>query len=196
MVTGVNFGSTWGMATLNGLEQTVKVWTPTGIMVMVAGAPTPGTYRLEVRRTDANGTVFRDEADVTLGAVGPQGPAGPPGSAGPQGPQGSTGQAGPIGLMGPAGPQGPQGLPGVSGYEVVHVEDHENPSDGSKLLTASCTGTKKVLGGGCAGSHSSIRLVASQPVPDTWKHWRCTWATSASQTKANYAGWAICANVP
>ncbi len=191
-ISGANFGSLGGSVQLNGVSQTVDLWTPTRVVVLLSDAAEPGTYLLEVRRTDANGAVFRAEADVTLGTVGPQGPPGP---AGPVGLQGAAGPQGPQGPIGPAGPQGAQGTPGVAGYEVVAINDHEVPSDGSKLLTASCTGNKKVLGGGCASSHPNVRLVGSQPVPDTWQHWRCTWATSASSTQANYAGWAICATV-
>ena len=78
-ITGINFGSVMGAVSLNGIAQTVSVWTSTQIVVPVSGAPGPGTYLLVVRRTDTNGKVFADEADVTLGAVGPHGPQGPQG---------------------------------------------------------------------------------------------------------------------
>ena len=89
-IGGVRFGSSAGSVKLNGVDQAVQEWTPTQIVVLVSDVPEPGTYLLEVGRTDTQGAVFRDVADVTLGAVGPEGPAGPQGPQGPAGPAGAA----------------------------------------------------------------------------------------------------------
>lgn len=167
MITGVNFGSAIGMVTLGGIDQTVKVWTPTGITVMVSGVPAPGTHLLEVRRTVANGVVFRDEADVTLGAVGPQGPEGP------------TGPMGPIGPNGPAGPQGPQGSPGtpeISGYERFEEDEFRTVGPNSfTQIVKYCPEGKKILAGGCGtsgGVDRFLNVVTSLPFTSAWN---CIW---------------------
>lgn len=51
--------------------------------------------------------------------------------------------AGPAGATGPAGPTGATGAAGVSGYEVRSAA----VANGN-IVTASCNGTKKVMGGG------------------------------------------------
>ena len=64
--------------------------------------PEPGTYRLEVTRTDTRVARF-DSIDITLGEVGPAGPPGPPGAEGRPGPPGPQGEAGSPGPPGPPG---------------------------------------------------------------------------------------------
>ncbi len=85
--------------------------------------PDPGTYRLEVIRTDHRGRldvpVLRtDSIDITIGEVGPQGPPGPPG------PQGETGRTGPQGPAGPAGEPGPPG--GLDPQVLLKLQSFEN----------------------------------------------------------------------
>lgn len=186
MITGVNFGSAIGMVTLGGIDQTVKVWTPTGITVMVSGVPAPGTHLLEVRRTVANGVVFRDEADVTLGAVGPQGPEGP---------------TGPIGPNGPAGPQGPQGSPGtpeISGYERFEEDEFRTVGPNSfTQIVKYCPEGKKILAGGCGtsgGVDRFLNVVTSLPFTSAWN---CIWLNPRNnEVYAQLNVRAICANVP
>jgi hypothetical protein len=54
---------------------------------------------------------------------------------------------GPPGPQGPQGPEGPQGPPGVSNYEKTSATYTSLPK-GTSLTEASCSGTKKLLGGG------------------------------------------------
>lgn len=85
---------------------------------------------------------------------------GPPGPAGPQGPQGS---------QGPQGPQGQQGPAGISGYEVVEVNDIYTIHPGHKLvITATCPGGKKVLGGG----HETSKVYVRRSAPVDNNKWQ------------------------
>ena len=138
----------------------------------------PGTYRLGVvRYKHKKRRWHRDSIDLTVGTQGPAGPAGPkgdpgepgpkgekgdPGPAGPkgdpglrgnpgpQGEQGEPGEPGPKGDKGDVGPAGPKGDPGVSGYgRVLQTNEPSLILPGqTKILSAKCPGTKKVLGGG------------------------------------------------
>ncbi len=158
-------------------------------MVMVSGVPAAGTYRLEVRRTDTNGAVFRDESDVTLGAAGPQGP---------------QGVAGPIGPMGPQGPQGPQGTPGISGCEVVNSTSSHGPlsPNASVHMYKNCPSGKMLLAGGCEGFSNNapfLSLVSSRPYSSpSSTSWRCVWVNSNDSpvTAVDLSVYAICATVP
>lgn len=217
MITGVNFGAAGGIVALNAIAQEVKTWTPTGIMVRVAGVTEPGTYLLEVAAAGNQGAVSYDAADVTLGAAGsegppgaqgpagtsgpqgPAGPAGPMGATGPQGPQGETGPAGPQGATGPAGPQGPQGNAGIPGYEVIEVvrADTNFPVNGSVGIFAECPAGKKVLGGGCVGHYygNSVNLLTSFPQP-AGGLWNCWWHNPReAPVTLNVKAYAICATV-
>ncbi|PWU00534.1 MAG: hypothetical protein C5B51_24970 [Terriglobia bacterium] len=108
------------------------------------------------------------------GAIGATGPSGATGVAGPAGPSGATGAAGtggasgatgPPGPAGPSGPLGPQGFPGPAGATgptgpagvsgVVNWERNVSTqtnfslaSHKEAILSAGCTGNKKLLGGG------------------------------------------------
>jgi hypothetical protein len=150
LISGVNFGSLPGVVSLNGVDQAVTHWTPTWIAATVADVVEPGTYELEVRRTDTQGAVFRDAADVAIGAIGPQGPAGP------------------------AGPQGPSGN---SNLEVVETQSFTE-SAGSITKSASCSTGKRILGGGCSGSASTqLGFYSSRPVGNSWE---CQWLAADS----------------
>lgn len=226
MITGVNFGAAGGIVALNAIAQEIKVWTPTGIMVRVAGVTEPGTYLLEVAAAGNQGAVSYDAADVTLGAVGPAGPTGGPGPAGPQGSQGPAGPAGPMGATGPQGPQGatgpqgpqgatgpqglqgasgpagPQGAPGtagISGYEVIEdMQQVDFAANGTVGTAAFCPAGKKALGGGCAGSGlgGPVDVVTSAP-PPAGGLWNCTWRNPhATPVTVNLRAYAICATVP
>ncbi len=168
-IGGVRFGSSAGSVKLNGIDQAVQEWTPTQIVVPVSDVREPGTYLLEVRRTDTQGAVSRDVADVTLGAAGPEGPAGPQGAQGPQG------APGPMGPAGPQGPQGTAGTPGIPGYEVVEntggIQYSEALTGATRVAT--CSAGKKVLGGGCIATWQ-FQLYSSRPhgFNDSWQ---CSW---------------------
>jgi Phage Tail Collar Domain/Collagen triple helix repeat (20 copies) len=122
---------------IDGLEQTVTMFTDTHIAILPAGI-FPGAYRLKVTNNSRHGggddrasrtAVFdltisgggTSSGNGTTGPAGPQGPAGQQGPAGAAGPPGATGAIGPvgppgaIGLTGPAGPQGNAGPIGPAG---------------------------------------------------------------------------------
>jgi hypothetical protein len=168
LITGVNFGSLAGRVVLNGIDQTVTHWAPTWIAATVSDVVEPGTYQLDVRRTDASGAVFRDEADVAVGAMGPQGPAGPAGT---------------------------QGEPGVSGYEVVSRVAQFVTNEGVLTgLAATCPLGKKVLGGGCYTLEGiqGAELKVTEPSDDN-RGWRCYWHGPHAEIRMKAT--AICANV-
>ena len=187
-INGVNFGLVRGTVHLNGITQTVNLWTSTRIVLLVSGVQEPGTYLLEVRRNDTLlGKLFGAQADVALGTSGTQGPQGPQGPAGP---------------MGLPGQQGPQGVPGISGYEIVPALNSIPITMGPNStysFTAFCTAGKKVLGGGCRGGTRLVNLIQTYPV-DTGG-WDCRWHNSSNADVPFYqvgviGAYAICANVP
>jgi hypothetical protein len=90
--------------------------------------PEPGTYRLEVTRTDAR-FPRSDSIDVTLGAVGPAGAQGDPGPPGPVGP------GGPPGLPGRPGDPGPPGT--LDPFLVFKIEALESVAKANEALIAS-----------------------------------------------------------
>lgn len=194
-IGGVRFGSSAGSVKLNGVDQAIQEWTPTQIVVLVSDVPEPGTYLLEVGRTDTQGAVFRDVADVTLGAVGQEGPEGPQGPQGPAGPQGPQGSPGPMGPAGPQGPQGPAGTPGIPGYEVVEntggIPYSEALSGASRV--ASCSAGKKVLGGGCIATWQ-FQLYSNRPYGAN-NSWQCSWHYDNPNINgtASFHVYAICA---
>jgi len=66
----------------------------------------------------------------------------------PAGPRGATGPGGPAGPRGLTGQGGPQGGPGISGLQRVVGASDNNLSQSGKTATATCPGTKKVIGSG------------------------------------------------
>ena len=222
-INGVNFGPPAGAVLLGSVPQTVTVWTSGQIVVNVSGAPAPGTYRLEVMRTDRQGAIFGDYADVTLGAVGPEGPAGaqgptgspgPAGAMGPAGPTGPAGAPGPAGAMGPtgamgpagptgpagaagtAGPPGPAGNPGISGYERMHRESTDYPFGTNWTVTDTifCSPGKSILGGGCSAGVRGINLLMS--APNGTYGWNCRWHNATTDVvTVDLTVFAICAVV-
>ena len=194
-ISGVQFGSLAGSVKLNGVDQAVQEWTPTQIVLLVSDVQGPGTYLLEVSRKDSQGAVFRDVADVTLGAVGPEGPQGPQGPQGPAGAQGPQGSPGPMGPAGPQGPQGPAGTPGIPGYEVVEntggIPYSEALSGASRV--ASCSAGKKVLGGGCIATWQ-FQLYSNRPY-GAYNSWQCSWHYDNPNINgtASFHVYAICA---
>lgn len=190
-IGGINFGPRNGSVALNGIGQTITSWTPTQIVIKVSGAPSPGSYRLEVRRALPEGLIFRDEAEVALGSVGTPGPAGPPG------PTGAAGPMGPMGPIGPAGPQGPPGAAGITGHEILNLGSTVNiPANETSGVTQFCTPGKRVLGGGCAGGDRNINLYHAAPT-NTGSGFACRWHNARStEASVELRAYAICASVP
>jgi len=192
-INGANFSPVRGSVHLNGTIQTINLWTPTQIVVLVSGVQAPGTYLLQVRRNETLlGKIFGAEVDVALGAGGLQGPQGP------QGPAGSPGPAGPMGLP---GPQGTPGLPGISGYEIVSLLNSATftiTSNSTATFTAFCPAGKKVLGGGCRGGERLVNLLRTVPVATGG--WDCQWHNSSDAgvtfPSDKIGAFAICAVVP
>ena len=128
--------------TIDGLQQTVTMFTDTHIAIAPAGIAA-GAYRLKVKNNTREGddgsrrlaqfylTIGSSGVKGDPGPVGPQGPAGIQGPAGPQGPAGIQGPPGPqgsagptgatgaVGATGPAGPAGPIGPAGPAGSQGI-----------------------------------------------------------------------------
>ncbi len=120
-IDGHGFGSTPGIASLNGLSLPILSWSDEYIVVHAPYLPV-GTYRLSV----TSGPPVRqiDIFEVSIGSVGwpssadgtgQTGATGDSSSTAPAGPAGADGQTGPPGATGPAGPSGPQGPSGAAG---------------------------------------------------------------------------------
>jgi hypothetical protein len=137
------------------------------------------------------------------GATGATGATGPQGPAGPQGEQGEQGETGATGAQGPAGPTGPAGVNGVSGLEIVNTAVARNSSTNEDVLveaTATCPGSKLVVGGGgkIDTSNTAIRsqVVMFRSFPSATNAW-----TASSVIISGFSGqtvtvtaYAICAN--
>ena len=140
------------------------------------------------------------------GLQGPQGNTGAKGNTGSQGPQGNTGAKGNTGSQGPkgntgangnTGSQGPKGDIGISGYEIVTNTSVSN-SFGFKEVTATCPGTKQVLGGGTFINTPTSRVATLDSRPTMTSP--AGWTASAGETEGDVGNWsltvyAICANV-
>jgi hypothetical protein len=121
-IFGHGFGTDQPTVVLDGLLQTVTMYTDTHLVILPAGV-SPGSYLLTVinnsRRRNGNGIRHTAWFYLTFGETGsnagPQGPQGPAGAQGPAGPQGPAGFQGPPGPQGPAGIQGPAGPKGDTG---------------------------------------------------------------------------------
>jgi Collagen triple helix repeat (20 copies) len=171
---------------------------------------------------DDNGSLSPSEVDDTYyacdgtqgiqgntgpqGSMGPQGLPGPAGAAGPQGPPGNTGPTGIAGPAGAAGPQGPAGPPGAAGPQGTSgVANWERLGATESLVvsgksatsvTTTCTGTKKVIGGGCTYDtlFGNITYVGDGASADNT--WTCTWINNTNTSRTiSITRSAICANV-
>lgn len=109
-----------------------------------------------------------------------------------------------LGLQGPPGDQGTpgqQGAPGLSAIEVITGNGNTViTSPGTSTATASCTGGKKVLGGGSSfvsiagGSISAQRIDESRPVTTDPQGWKVTMNASVTDDWRVDA-YAVCATV-
>ncbi len=121
-----------------------------------------------------------------------------PVALGLQGPPGADGAQGTQGLQ---GDQGLQGVPGLSGLEVITAQGTVViTASGTSTATASCSGGKKVLGGGSSfvsiagGSLTAQRIDESKPVTTEPQGWTVSMTASVSDDWRVDAH-AICATV-
>jgi hypothetical protein len=135
-ISGNNFGSETPEVRLSAYsgELTVTPISETEIKVSLSVAPLPGTYILEVVRTDQGNSDKTATFTVTIGAVGPKGEKGDPGVAGPAGPQGDPGPQGVQGEPGPVGPKGDTGAQGPIGLQGLQGEPGPTGPQGAKGL--------------------------------------------------------------
>ena len=144
----------------------------------------------------ATGATGATGADGATGPIGPTGTDFTPGATGAQGPTGPMGPTGPTGV-GETGPTGPTGSAGVSDWERVSAPSILSDSTSPKTATVSCTGSKKLLGGGAVLSGvttGNVVIVASYPSLDN--QWTAT-AAEGSPTPTDWVitAWAICGNI-
>jgi hypothetical protein len=134
------------------------------------------------------------------GATGSQGIAGPTGAAGPTGLQGPTGAGGTAGLAGATGPTGATGASGVaiSGWEmdVVTTPAGSIPANSQQTFTATCTGSKKVLGGGIVAFGTVGSPIVASSGPTASNTWTAVLYNSSSSalTFTSIQTTAICSN--
>jgi hypothetical protein len=152
-VFGQNLGTGMPIVTLDGIGQAVTLFNDTHVTVSpLTPGIGPGSYLMTLMRLTGGGNDAQRTAivDVTIGAVGPQGPQGPQGLQGPQGQQGPQGTQGQQGPQGAQGPQGSTGATGVSQYEMIQADDTIGSAfSNGKVVNATCSAGKTVLGGGC-----------------------------------------------
>jgi hypothetical protein len=142
----------------------------------------------------AQGPIGPAGADGKNGADGAQGPAGADGENGADGAQGPMGPAGVDGNDGADGAQGPMGPVGISSWERVSAQSFSNKSKDKSILV-SCTGTKKLLGGGASLSLTDGNVVIFASYPSTDNTWTAYANTRQSDTNWAVTAWAICAAV-
>jgi len=191
-VTGVNFGPSAATIRLNQIPLTPTSWTDLGIVALIPGGFGPGTHLLEVIR--GSSATQHGEFDVTIGNQGPKGDKGDKGDQGIQGPQGTQG---PQGSPGPQGSQGAQGASGISAYERISSSTSTTLANNAQSsATATCPGTKKVLGGGCSiiGTDPPISLISTTPF--NTEAWVCGYQNqTGGNVTTSFVAFALCANV-
>ncbi len=127
------------------------------------------------------------------------------GDPGPEGPQGDVGPEGPAGPQGDPGPEGPQGDVGPAGADGAGAAGYDQKSNASaddedaKSVTATCTGGRKVIGGGFAISDVSGGfypvVTANGPSSDTAWTVESTATTGSQDRGYKLTAYAICATV-
>jgi hypothetical protein len=125
------------------------------------------------------------------GEVGEQGEAGDDGDTGATGPAGPTGPAGAAGATGAAGSDGEDG---VSGWlKITGAESAAIAANDDVTATATCTGGRKVLGGGysIATPAGDEMVTTNAPTSDT------VWTVTASSVTGGgkVTAYALCATV-
>jgi hypothetical protein len=147
-------------------------------------------------------------ADGAPGATGAPGADGAAGADGAPGATGAPGADGAQGLQGdpwPEGPQGPQGDVGPAGADGAGAAGYDRKSDASaddenaKSVTATCTGGRKVIGGGFAVTDVSNGfypvVTANGPSSDTAWTVESTSTSGAQDRSYALTAYAICATV-
>jgi hypothetical protein len=177
---GTNLTSAWGYITkisTNGVDL-VQVGPVTATEAVfqcpAVGVPTPpcnpdlslipGDYHVGIwwnqKIFNKYVPMYLTSWDLTAGAVGPQGP------------------------QGNQGPQGIQGPPGLANVEIVTAAGN------GATQTATCPGTKVVLGGG--GRTTSALRTVKESYPSSANAWRVEFTASIAGTQTAYA---VCADV-
>jgi hypothetical protein len=96
-----------------------------------------------------------------------KGDKGDKGDTGSQGPQGVAGPVGPTGAKGDTGNQGPAFTPTI---ERRYSDENTVDENSTESTSVSCTGTKKVIGGGyqhTGGTFSNMTVLSSSALTDT-----------------------------
>jgi hypothetical protein len=123
------------------------------------------------------------------------------GPMGPQGPQGATGLSGPTGPPGTPGTNGTDGTNGATGATGVSAWERVTQSNTCAALTTcsisvTCTGTKKLLGGGVNTSGFTVlRPIITSSYPAADNQWTAIIYNSKLVNTITMEVWAICANV-
>jgi hypothetical protein len=82
----------------------------------------------------------------------------------------------------------------VSGWERITASDGNVNAGQQKDIDVTCTGTKKVLGGGYSNT-SALTVLQSFPVSDnTWRVTVRNGTGSAINTNTTFLTWALCAS--
>jgi hypothetical protein len=124
------------------------------------------------------------------GATGDTGLAGSTGATGVTGATGSTGATG-QGATGATGPTGANGATGYSKVDGIRVPASGTNGTDPKTTTATCTGGRKVVGGGylvttsVAGDLDEITVYENRPTSET------VWTASAQEDNPSTSSWAL-----
>lgn len=147
--------------------------------------------------TGATGPKGDTGATGAPGASGASGAPGAPGATGATGPSGGpVGPTGATGATGPRGATGATGANGASGYERIVGATGANDSNEPKTATATCSGGKKVVGGGWVTTlNEDAAISANRATSDTV--WSVT-AYEGNNTSGNWylQAYAICVTAP
>jgi integrin beta 8 len=144
------------------------------------------------------------------GAQGIQGPEGVPGTNGTNGTNGLSAYEiavanhfeGTIGQWllslkgtnGTDGEDGEDGTPGMSGWERISVTSASDSIN--KTATATCTGSKKIIGGGGSLSIVNGKVMISSNIPSADNQWSVTGTETSTENGVwTVTAYAICATV-
>ena len=152
--------------------------------------------------TGADGAAGKDGVNGVDGTNGTNGVDGAPGAkgdtgvAGKDGTNGTNGIDGAPGEKGDKGDTGATGPAGISAWEIVSATS-SNDSTSPKTITMSCTGSKKLLGGGASISLTDGEVMLLYSYPSAAGH---VWNAKADESESTSEKWtitayAICANV-
>ncbi len=114
MFEGINFGTNptvWAGTTGGALNQLAVISSTNTAILATLAETDAASYLAIAQRSETKGPQSDriDDAEYTLGIIGPTGPQGDQGLQGFPGPAGAEGATGPTGPIGPTGPEGPPG---------------------------------------------------------------------------------------